>query len=184
MRSSRLTWAGSEIRAATALTAKVASGRCSVTNASTSRAERSPGVPSRPVAGWGRACGRRSGADRPREVQVRAARSVARGAAVTFLSLGCPAARRNRPGSRHGLDSGADPTDVRADDPRVRLEAPGPGADACCDEAPPTDGAGDDGSTTERRWGAMGGTDYQHLSTLLWREQELLDLLLFKAEEK
>ena len=30
----------------------------------------------------------------------------------------------------------------------------------------------------------MGGTDYQHLSTLLWREQELLDLLLFKAEEK
>ena len=30
----------------------------------------------------------------------------------------------------------------------------------------------------------MGGTDYQHLSTMLWREQELLDLLLFKAEEK
>ncbi len=30
----------------------------------------------------------------------------------------------------------------------------------------------------------MGGTDYQQLSTLLWREQELLDLLLFKAEEK
>jgi flagellar biosynthesis/type III secretory pathway chaperone len=27
-------------------------------------------------------------------------------------------------------------------------------------------------------------TDFQHLSTLLWREQELLDLLLFKAEEK
>ena len=26
--------------------------------------------------------------------------------------------------------------------------------------------------------------DYQHLSTLLWREQEFLDLLLFKAEEK
>ncbi len=26
--------------------------------------------------------------------------------------------------------------------------------------------------------------DLQHLSTLLWREQELLDLLLFKAEEK
>ena len=26
--------------------------------------------------------------------------------------------------------------------------------------------------------------DYQHLSTLLWREQELLDLPLFKAEEK
>jgi flagellar biosynthesis/type III secretory pathway chaperone len=26
--------------------------------------------------------------------------------------------------------------------------------------------------------------DFQHLSTLLWREQELLDLLLFKAEEK
>jgi hypothetical protein len=26
--------------------------------------------------------------------------------------------------------------------------------------------------------------EYQHLSTLLWREQELLDLLLFKAEEK
>ncbi|MCV2489482.1 flagellar protein FlgN [Geodermatophilus sp. YIM 151500] len=30
----------------------------------------------------------------------------------------------------------------------------------------------------------MGDVDYQHLSTLLWREQELLDLLLFKAEEK
>ena len=30
----------------------------------------------------------------------------------------------------------------------------------------------------------MGRVDYQHLSTLLWREQELLDLLLFKAEEK
>ncbi|MGY1849465.1 MULTISPECIES: flagellar protein FlgN [unclassified Blastococcus] len=30
----------------------------------------------------------------------------------------------------------------------------------------------------------MDGVDYQHLSTLLWREQELLDLLLFKAEEK
>jgi flagellar biosynthesis/type III secretory pathway chaperone len=29
-----------------------------------------------------------------------------------------------------------------------------------------------------------GNVDYQHLSTLLWREQELLDLLLFKAEEK
>lgn len=26
--------------------------------------------------------------------------------------------------------------------------------------------------------------EYQNLSTLLWREQELLDLLLFKAEEK
>ena len=26
--------------------------------------------------------------------------------------------------------------------------------------------------------------DHQHLSTVLWREQELLDLLLFKAEEK
>jgi flagellar biosynthesis/type III secretory pathway chaperone len=26
--------------------------------------------------------------------------------------------------------------------------------------------------------------DYQRLSSLLWREQELLDLLLFKAEEK
>jgi flagellar biosynthesis/type III secretory pathway chaperone len=30
----------------------------------------------------------------------------------------------------------------------------------------------------------VAGVDYQHLSTLLWREQELLDLLLFKAEEK
>ena len=30
----------------------------------------------------------------------------------------------------------------------------------------------------------VGRVDYQHLSTLLWREQELLDLLLFKAEEK
>src|ERR671933_690781 len=31
---------------------------------------------------------------------------------------------------------------------------------------------------------AVEDVDYQHLSTLLWREQELLDLLLFKAEEK
>ncbi|MCW2742355.1 MAG: flgN [Blastococcus sp.] len=40
-------------------------------------------------------------------------------------------------------------------------------------------------NTTEaiRRKGG-GHVDYQHLSTLLWREQELLDLLLFKAEEK
>jgi hypothetical protein len=36
------------------------------------------------------------------------------------------------------------------------------------------------GETTEGRW----DVDYQHLSTLLWREQELLDVLLFKAEEK
>ena len=35
-RSSRLTWAGSEIRAATAFTANAARGRCSVTSASTS----------------------------------------------------------------------------------------------------------------------------------------------------
>src|SRR5215213_5729823 len=39
----------------------------------------------------------------------------------------------------------------------------------------------DDG---ERRRKGGGHVDYQHLSTLLWREQELLDLLLFKAEEK
>src|SRR3712207_6718431 len=32
--------------------------------------------------------------------------------------------------------------------------------------------------------GKAAGMDHQHLSTLLWREQELLDLLLFKAEEK
>src|SRR3954470_20429532 len=32
--------------------------------------------------------------------------------------------------------------------------------------------------------GGGGHVDYQHLSTLLWREQELLDLLLFKAEEE
>ena len=38
-----------------------------------------------------------------------------------------------------------------------------------------TDGAG--------RGKGGGHVDYQHLSTLLWREQELLDLLLFKAEE-
>ena len=31
---------------------------------------------------------------------------------------------------------------------------------------------------------AVADVDFQHLSTLLWREQELLDLLLFKAEEK
>jgi hypothetical protein len=41
-----------------------------------------------------------------------------------------------------------------------------------------------DGSDDGEAVRAMGGTDYQHLSTLLWREQELLDLLLFKAEEK
>ncbi|WP_346621858.1 flagellar protein FlgN [Blastococcus montanus] len=35
-----------------------------------------------------------------------------------------------------------------------------------------------------RRRKAVDGVDYQHLSTMLWREQELLDLLLFKAEEK
>src|SRR3954469_3292490 len=35
-----------------------------------------------------------------------------------------------------------------------------------------------------RRRKGGGHVDYQHLSTLLWREQELLDLLLFKAEEK
>ena len=35
-----------------------------------------------------------------------------------------------------------------------------------------------------RRRKGGGDVDYQHLSTLLWREQELLDLLLFKAEEK
>ena len=41
--------------------------------------------------------------------------------------------------------------------------------------------ARDDGA---RRRKGGGHVDYQHLSTLLWREQELLDLLLFKAEEK
>jgi flagellar biosynthesis/type III secretory pathway chaperone len=40
--------------------------------------------------------------------------------------------------------------------------------------------AGPRSETTE----GGGHVDYQHLSTLLWREQELLDLLLFKAEEK
>ena len=39
-RSSRLTWPGSEMRAATAFTAKEASGRCSVTSASISCCER------------------------------------------------------------------------------------------------------------------------------------------------
>src|SRR5688572_31098734 len=39
------------------------------------------------------------------------------------------------------------------------------------------------GDGARRRKGG-GHVDYQHLSTLLWREQELLDLLLFKAEEK
>jgi len=43
-------------------------------------------------------------------------------------------------------------------------------------------GAGQSCSATRRKGG--GHVDYQHLSTLLWREQELLDLLLFKAEEK
>jgi len=42
---------------------------------------------------------------------------------------------------------------------------------------PPDDDERDDGR-------AVDAMDYQHLSTLLWREQELLDLLLFKAEEK
>jgi hypothetical protein len=40
------------------------------------------------------------------------------------------------------------------------------------------------GAMRARRRKGGGHVDYQHLSTLLWREQELLDLLLFKAEEK
>jgi len=44
----------------------------------------------------------------------------------------------------------------------------------------PPGGEGLTGETTE----GGGDVDYQHLSTLLWREQEFLDLLLFKAEEK
>src|SRR5688572_16981658 len=46
---------------------------------------------------------------------------------------------------------------------------------------PGTTGPAGDGA---RRRKGGGHVDYQHLSTLLWREQELLDLLLFKAEEK
>src|SRR5690348_3906654 len=44
--------------------------------------------------------------------------------------------------------------------------------------------AGRNRRCSERRRKAVEDVDYQHLSTLLWREQELLDLLLFKAEEK
>src|SRR3954465_13549844 len=40
------------------------------------------------------------------------------------------------------------------------------------------------GAMRARRRKGGGHVDCQHLSTLLWREQELLDLLLFKAEEK
>lgn len=49
--------------------------------------------------------------------------------------------------------------------------------------AAPDPRAGATASTSETTEGG-GHVDYQHLSTLLWREQELLDLLLFKAEEK
>src|SRR5215211_4954460 len=50
----------------------------------------------------------------------------------------------------------------------------------------PRDGTSGHASDTNRARRRKGGghVDYQHLSTLLWREQELLDLLLFKAEEK
>src|SRR5690349_6682234 len=73
--------------------------------------------------------------------------------------------------------------DRSVDDLAVRLEARPPGADGCCDEAP-ADGPVPDGTDDGEAVRAVGGTDYQHLSTLLWREQERLDLLLFKAEEK
>ena len=50
--------------------------------------------------------------------------------------------------------------------------------------APTKDPPGAGTSCPARRRKGGGLVDYQHLSTLLWREQELLDLLLFKAEEK
>src|SRR3954447_11334082 len=88
---------------------------------------------------------------------------------------GRPAATSvSRPASAHGLrKSGLDDGGFRLE--RLRGRADGtstrnPGAAA-------SGGPGDDGR-------AVGRVDYQHLSTLLWREQELLDLLLFKAEEK
>ena len=73
-RSSRLTWPGSEMRAATALTAKEASGRCSVTSASISCCDR-PAAPAGtgvrvavalvPVALSGRAAAAHAGGGRP-----------------------------------------------------------------------------------------------------------------------
>src|SRR5213082_2944205 len=54
------------------------------------------------------------------------------------------------------------------------------GADGRSTDIPP--GAVTHCPATRRKGG--GDVDYQHLSTLLWREQELLDLLLFKAEEQ
>jgi flagellar biosynthesis/type III secretory pathway chaperone len=62
----------------------------------------------------------------------------------------------------------------------LRLEALGGDADGSSTRKPPTAGIS---CPASRRKGG-GNVDYQHLSTLLWREQELLDLLLFKAEEK
>jgi hypothetical protein len=62
----------------------------------------------------------------------------------------------------------------------LRLEGVPGDADGTSTKNPPGSRNGLVGEATE----GGGNVDYQHLSTLLWREQELLDLLLFKAEEK
>src|SRR5829696_7258031 len=97
-------------------------------------------------------------------------------AALTFLLLGGPGRTRHR-------TSAQIPTNLSADF-GLRLETPSRGADGSSTRSPAGEQAGPAGTTTERRRKGGGPVDYQHLSTLLWREQELLDLLLFKAEEK
>src|SRR5215212_2310475 len=96
-------------------------------------------------------------------------------AALTFLLLGWPGHTRHRPSAQI-------PTNLSADF-GLRLETPLHGADASSTRNPAGKQAAPAGTTERRRKGG-GPVDYQHLSTLLWREQELLDLLLFKAEEK
>src|SRR3954468_11765069 len=164
------------MRAATALTAKDASGRCSVTRASISCCDRPP------ATCCGRAFGFRSRSFRSRcfwscRGRSRRVRSAAR--------------------ARAGLTSyfSADPRPLRTtclniscagpmSSCRLRLEALRRGADGRSTNIRRTLPRGPPTRCGETRRKGGGHVDYQHLSTLLWREQELLDLLLFKAEEK
>src|SRR3712207_2720396 len=145
------------MRDATALTAKAASGRCSVTRASTSRAGTC-------VVAAGRAETPAAGATGCRETEARDRR-------VAWARDGLT--------SPFSAASGPDGTPFSARTrPDLSTSAQGPPGDA--------EAAGENPAGT-CPWGVRedgGGVDYQHLSTLLWREQELLDLLLFKAEEK
>ena len=174
-RSSRLTWPGSEMRAATALTANEASGRCSVTSASIS------------------CC------DRPRAAAADGRSGAGRAGAVALLWSCSGRSRRGRSAARAraGLTSffSADPGALRTALGRFprRLECRLVGFGLRpCDGVPMAGRRRSAGSSRDgrparcgaRRRKGGGHVDYQHLSTLLWREQELLDLLLFKAEEK